>query len=84
MLYEVITILNIDVTTIVDGYFGDASRMYTVGEVSEPAKHVVNVATKSLEIGIKEVRPGNHFGNIGYEIAKYAEAQGCSVVREYT
>ena len=77
-------ILNIDVTTIVDGYFGDASRMYTVGEVSEPAKHVVNVAKKSLEIGIKEVRPGNHFGNIGYEIAKYAEAQGCSVVREYT
>lgn len=68
-------ILNIDVTTIVDGYFGDASRMYIVGEANESAKHIVNVAKKSLEIGIREVRPGNHFGNIGYEIAKYAEAQ---------
>ena len=77
-------ILNIDVTTIVDGYFGDASRMYTVGEVNEQAKHVIAVAKKSWEIGIAEVRPGNHFGNIGYEIAKYAESQGCSVVREYT
>ncbi len=77
-------ILNIDVTTIVDGYYGDASRMYTVGEVSEQARHLISVAKKSLEIGIKEVRPGNHFGNIGYEIAKYAESEGCSVVREYT
>ena len=77
-------ILNIDVTTIVDGYFGDASRMYTVGEVSEAAKHVIAVAKKSWEIGIAQVRPGNYFGNIGYEIAKYAEASGCSVVREYT
>lgn len=77
-------ILNIDVTTIVDGYFGDASRMYTVGEVNSEAKHIIAVAKKSWEIGIAEVRPGNHFGNIGYEIAKYAESQGCSVVREYT
>ena len=77
-------ILNIDVTTIVDGYFGDASRMYTVGEVSEKAKHVIVVAKKSWEIGIAQVRPGNFFWNIGYEIAKYAEAEWCSVVREYT
>jgi methionyl aminopeptidase len=77
-------ILNIDVTTIVDGYFGDASRMYTVGKVGPEAEKVIAVAKKCWEIGIAEVRPGNHFGNIGYEIAKYAEANGCSVVREYT
>lgn len=77
-------ILNIDVTTIVDGYFGDASRMYTVWVVSEKAQKIINVAKKAWEIGIAQVRPGNFFGNIGYEIAKYVENEGCSVVREYT
>jgi methionyl aminopeptidase len=77
-------ILNIDVTTIVDGYFGDASRMYTVWEVSEKASHLIAVTKRAWEIGIMQVIPGNHFGNIGYEIAKYAESQGCSVVRDYT
>lgn len=77
-------ILNIDVTTIVDGFFGDASRMFTVGQVSESAQKIIAVAKKSWEIGIAQVRPGNFFGNIGFEIAKYAEAQGCSVVRDYT
>lgn len=67
-----------------DGYFGDASRMYTVGQVSPEAEKVIAVSKKCWEIGIAQVRPGNHFGNIGYEIAKYAEANGCSVVREYT
>jgi methionyl aminopeptidase len=69
---------------VVDGYFGDASRMYTVGSISEKAKKVIDIAKKSWEIGIEQVRPGNYFGNIGYEIAKYAEAQGCSVVKDYT
>lgn len=68
-------IVNIDVTTIVDGYFGDASRMYLVGEVSETAKKLVDAARKSLEIGISEVRPGNRFGNIGFKIASFAEAR---------
>mgnify|MGYP002137195811 CR=1 FL=1 len=77
-------ILNIDVTTIVDGFFGDASRMFTVGQVSENAQKIIAVAKKSWEIGIAQVRPGNFFGNIGFEIAKYAESQGCSVVRDYT
>ena len=77
-------ILNIDVTTIVDGYFGDASRMYSVGAISEKAEKVIAVAKRSLEIGIAQVRPGNQFGNIGFEIAQYAEEQGMSVVREYT
>lgn len=77
-------IINIDVTTIVDGYFGDASRMYMVGKVSEKAHKLIAVTKKAWEIGIAQVRPGNFFGNIGYEIAKYAEGEGCSVVREYT
>ena len=77
-------ILNIDVTTIVDGYFGDASRMYTVGEVSEKARELIAVTKKAWEIGIAEVRPGNFFGNIGYAISQYAEPRGYSVVRDYT
>jgi methionyl aminopeptidase len=68
-------ILNIDVTTIVDGYFGDASRMYTVGSISENAKKIIAVTKRAWEIGIEQVRPGNYFGNIGYEIAKYAEGE---------
>lgn len=66
-------ILNIDVTTIVDGYFGDSSRMYMVGKVSEKAKKLVEDTKKSLEIGISQVFPENFFGNIGYNIADFAE-----------
>lgn len=77
-------ILNIDVTTIVDGYFWDASRMYTVGKISPEAEKLIAVTKKCLEIGIAEVRPGNFYGNIGYEIDKYATAQGFSVVRDFT
>lgn len=77
-------ILNIDVTTIVDGYFGDASRMYTVGEIDEKAQKLIDITKKSLEIGINEVRPGNFFGNIWYAISQFAESRGYGVVREYT
>lgn len=77
-------ILNIDVTTIVDGYFGDASRMYTVGIIPEKTQKLIDVTQKALDIGIAEVRPGNFFGNIGYAISTYVEARGFSVVREYT
>lgn len=77
-------ILNIDVTTILDGYIGDASRMYAVGSISEKAKQVVDVARKCLEVGFSEVRPGNFFWNIWFAISAYAESHGCSVVREYT
>ncbi len=77
-------IVNVDVTTIVDGYFGDTSRTYLVGNVSPGAKKLVDTAKKCLDIGISEVRPGNRFGNIGYAIANYAEKLGYGVVREYT
>ena len=62
-------------TTIVDGYFGDASRMYTVGTVSEKAKDLIAVTKKAWEIGIAEVRPGNFFGNIGFAISQFAESR---------
>lgn len=77
-------ILNIDVSTIYEWYFGDASRMYSVGSISENAKKIIAVTKRAWEIGIEQVRPGNYFGNIWYEISKYAEENGCSVVREYT
>ncbi len=77
-------IVNVDVTTIVDGYFGDTSRTYLVGNVSSAAKKLVETAKKCLDVGISEVRPGNRFGNIGYAIANYAEKLGYGVVREYT
>ncbi len=77
-------ILNIDVTTIVGGYFGDASRMYTVWRVSGKAIELIAITKKAWEIWIAEVRPGNFFGNIGYAISQYTESRGYSVVRDYT
>ncbi|MBS9783785.1 type I methionyl aminopeptidase [Candidatus Gracilibacteria bacterium] len=77
-------ILNIDITTILDGYFGDASRMYTVGKVTDEAQKLIDITKECLEIGMREVRPGNHFGNIGYAISTFAEARGYSVVRDFT
>lgn len=76
-------ILNIDVTTTVDGYFGDSSRMYTVGNVTDTAKKLVDDARFAMEVGISQVFPGNQFGNIGYAISEYAEGKWYSVVREY-
>jgi methionyl aminopeptidase len=77
-------ILNIDVTTIVDGYFGDASRMFAVWTVDPKAIELIAITKKAWEIWIAEVRPGNFFGNIGYAISQYAESRGYSVVRDYT
>lgn len=77
-------IVNIDVTTIVDGYFGDTSRMYEVGKVAKKSHDLIEMARRCLEIGIEQVRPGNFFGNVWYEIAKYAEKHGYGVVRDYT
>lgn len=76
-------ILNIDVTTILNGYYGDTSRMFTVGEISAIAQELIDVTKHCLELGIQQVRPGNSFGNIGYAISKYAKAKGFSVVYEF-
>ena len=76
-------IVNIDVTVIKDGWHGDTSRMYFVGEPSVLAKRLVDTTLEAMLLGIAQVRPGATLGDIGHAIQKHAEAQGFSVVREY-
>ncbi|MBS7327582.1 MAG: type I methionyl aminopeptidase [Oxalobacter sp.] len=75
--------LNIDITVILDGYYGDTSRMYFAGEPSIMARRLANITYQSMWLGIREVKPGNHFGDIGYVIQHFAENAGYSVVREF-
>ncbi len=75
--------LNIDVTVIVDGYFGDTSRMYFAGEPSIMARRLANLTYQSMWLGIREVKPGAHFGDIGEAIQQFIENAGLSVVREF-
>jgi methionyl aminopeptidase len=76
-------ILNIDVTVIVDGWFGDTSRMYVAGKLPRKAERLIEVTHDSLMLGIEAVRPGNTFGDIGHAIQTYVEAQRMSVVRDF-
>jgi methionyl aminopeptidase len=76
-------IVNVDVTTILNGYFGDTSRMFAVGTISEHAAKLIEVTRECLRIGIGQCYPGNRVGNIGYEINKYATSFGYSVVYEF-
>lgn len=76
-------IINIDVTVIKEGFHGDTSRMYFVGEPSVLARRIVRIAHECLNIGIEMVRPGVRLGDIGAAIQRHAEANSCSVVREY-
>jgi len=76
-------IINVDVTCIVDGYYGDASRMFFIGEPSDEARKLVRVARECLDLGIEQVRPYNDLGEIGYSIEKHAKSNNCSVVRDY-
>ncbi|HOV48763.1 MAG TPA: methionyl aminopeptidase [Anaerolineae bacterium] len=76
-------ILNVDVTSILDGYYGDASRMFLVGEVAPEARRLVEVTRECLDLGIAQVRPGNTTGDIGHVIQQHAESQGYSVVRMF-
>src|SRR5690554_5013659 len=76
-------IMNIDVTVIKDGWFGDTSRMYYVGEPSILARRLVDTTYDCMWLGIEQVRPGAYLGDIGAVIQKHAEKQGFSVVREY-
>ena len=75
--------INIDVAVIVDGYFGDTSRMYFAGKPTIQAKRLSDITYDCMWEGIRQVRPGAHIGDIGAAIQKKAEAQGCSVVREF-
>lgn len=76
-------ILNIDVTVIVDGYYGDTSRMYYVGKPPLKAKRLCEATYNSLMLAIEQVKPGNHLGDIGWVIENFVEPQGFSVVRDY-
>ncbi|KGF73621.1 methionine aminopeptidase [Neosynechococcus sphagnicola sy1] len=76
-------IINIDVTLLVDGYHGDTSRMFCVGQPSETARRLVEVTEKCLHLGIAEVKPGARIGDIGAAIQTYAELQGFSVVQDF-
>lgn len=76
-------IVNVDVTYILNGWHGDSSRMYTVGEVKRAAERLIEVTYNSLQLGIEAATPGNTLGDIGHAIQTYAESQRCSVVREF-
>ncbi len=81
-------IINIDITVNTDprgrdGYHGDTSKTFFVGEPSVRARKVTEVAHEAMIYGIQQVRSGTHLGDIGYAIQTYAESQHCSVVREY-
>jgi len=76
-------IINVDITVIKDGYHGDTSRMFYVGEPSIQAKRLVTISHECMLKGIAVVRPGARLGDIGHAVQSHAEANGCSVVREY-
>ena len=76
-------ILNIDVTVIVDGWYGDTSRMYVAGKLPRKAERLIQVTHDSLFKGIEMVRPGNTFGDIGHAIQTYVEGNRMSVVRDF-
>ena len=76
-------ILNIDVTVIVDGWYGDTSRMYVAGNLSRKAERLIEVTHDALMMGIEMVKPGNTFGDIGHAIQAYVESQRMSVVRDF-
>jgi len=76
-------IVNIDVTLIVDGWHGDTSRMYAVGPISRKAERLIKVTYECLRLGVDAVRPGHTTGHIGEAIQTYAEAERCSVVRDF-
>ena len=76
-------IVNLDITTIKDGFHGDTSRMFVVGEASILAKRLCNIAFEAMWLGISKVKPGARLGDIGSAIQRFAEKNGFSIVREY-
>ncbi|MBW7849314.1 MAG: type I methionyl aminopeptidase [Rhodospirillales bacterium] len=76
-------IVNIDITTIVDGWHGDTSRMFPIGKVGVKAMNLINTTYEAMMRGIEAVRPGATLGDIGHAIQSHAEANRCSVVRDF-
>lgn len=75
-------IINVDITTILDGYYSDSSRMYTIGEISDEAQRLVTTAKECLEIGINSIQPYESLNNQGIAIERHADENGFSVVRD--
>jgi methionyl aminopeptidase len=76
-------IINVDVTSLVDGFHGDTSRTYCVGKVSIKAKNLVEITKEALERSVKILKPGIYLGDIGFEIQNFVEKNGYSVVRDF-
>lgn len=76
-------IVNIDITVIKDGFHGDTSRMFVVGEAQVLAERLIKICHESMWRGIRAITPGGHLGDIGYAVQSYAEANRFSIVREY-
>ena len=76
-------ILNVDVTAIVDGYYGDTSRMFNIGKISVKAKNLIDATYQSMMNAIKILKPGIKLGDIGHEIQSYVEEKNYSVVRDF-
>ena len=75
-------IINVDVSTILDGYYSDASRMFAIGNVDERAQKLLRVTRECVELGLKEARPWGHLGDIAHAINSHARANGYSVVED--
>ena len=75
--------INLDVTVIKDGYYGDTSRMFFAGQPTIKAKRLSDIAFTCMWLGIEQVRPGAYLGDIGHAIQTFAEKSGCNVVREF-
>ena len=75
-------IINVDVSTILNGYFSDASRMFTIGDVSPEAERIVRVTKECVELGLKAAKPWGHLGDIAYAINSHAQENGYSVVED--
>lgn len=75
-------IINVDASTILDGYFSDSSRMFCIGDVSSEKQRLVDIAKESLQVGLKEVKPWGYLGDMGQAINDFAMENGYSVVRE--
>lgn len=76
-------IINVDITHIYEGYFGDTSATFYVGEPSDEARHVTEVCRRSLDIGLAQIKDGARLGDIGAAIQEFVEGHGCSVVRDF-
>lgn len=75
-------IINVDVSTILDGYFSDASRMFKIGTISERAEKIIRVTEECVALGLEQAKPWGHLGDIAHAINTHAQANGYSVVEE--